>query len=335
MSLVILDGCEDFSVLVSSGSTIVAGRNGNGLNLPSANTFVQVIVPSAQESDTATVGVAVKLASVTTTTSHDLIQLRSDAAATAHVAVRVNADGSLSADRGVGVSPTVLGTSVPGLILPSVWNYIEVQAKMHDTTGTVTVRVNGVAVITLTAQDTKNAGTKTTFDSVRFQNGTTATPSPIIDDVYVMMGTGDTPLGDIVVETLYPNGNGNANQFVGSDGDSTNNYLLVDESGTPDTTDYVADSTSGHQDMYALTNLVATTGTVLGVCHSGYLAKTDAVNARQVKLVNRRSTDTKSVALTLATTYAGYQYALTLDPETSAAWTITNVNALQSGVEVV
>jgi hypothetical protein len=142
-------------------------------------------------------------------------------------------------------------------------------------------------------------------------------------------------LGDIVVETLYPNGNGNANQWLGSDGDSTNNYLLVNETGAPVTTDYVADSVSGHQDMYTLTDLVHTTGTVLGVCHSAYAAKTDAVNARQIKLVNRRAADTKSVALDLTTTYTGYQYALAQDPETGAAWTIANVNSLQSGVEVV
>ena len=139
--------------------------------------------------------------------------------------------------------------------------------------------------------DTKNAGTKTVFDSVpvdRFDQHRSANAA-IYDDFYLMTGSGDTPLGDIVIETLYPNGNGNANQFVGSDGDSTNNYLLVNETGAPVTSSYVADSTSGHQDMYALTDLVTSAGTVLGVCHSAYLAKTDAVNARQAKIVNRRS----------------------------------------------
>jgi hypothetical protein len=123
------------------------------------------------------------------------------------------------------------------------------------------------------------------------------------------------------------------NTWLGSDGDSTDNYLLVNETGVPNVSNNVTDSTSGRQDMYTLTDLVRS-GTVIGVCHSTYAAKSDS-GSIQFKLVNRRSADNKSGAISPTTAYVGYQYVLENDPETSAAWTVANVNALQSGVEVV
>ena len=108
-----------------------------------------------------------------------------------------------------------------------------------------------------------------------------------------MTGTGDSFLGDITVETLYPNGDGAANQWLGSDGNSTSNYLLVNETGAPVTTSYTGDSVSGHRDLYTLTDLVATTGTVVGVCHQAYAAASDAVTSRQMKVVNHVTFDAK------------------------------------------
>ena len=99
----------------------------------------------------------------------------------------------------------------------------------------------------------------------------------IFDDVYLMAGTGDEFLGDCTVATLLPTGNGFVNQFVGSDGNSTDNYLLVDEQ-PPSSTDYVGSATTGQQDLYTLTNLTGS-GTVLAVAPTIY-----AVRARAYRL---------------------------------------------------
>ena len=153
------------------------------------------------------------------------------------------------------------------------------------------------------------------------------------DDVYIMSGAGDAFLGSITVETLLPNGNGDVNQWAGNDGDSTNNYQLIDEL-PPASADYVFSSTVGQQDLYAMQNLAHVDGTVVAVCHSAYMLRTDTITARSVKLVNRRAVDTKSAAMALSTAYRTYDYCLTTDPETGAAYTLANVNALQSGVEL-
>ena len=92
-----------------------------------------------------------------------------------------------------------------------------------------------------------------------------------IDDIYVC--TGDDPfLGDIIVETLYPNGNGTVNQWVGTDANSVDNYLLVDDQNTSDS---VRDSVPGHQDLYVLQNLSVADASVVGVAHEAYVRKGD------------------------------------------------------------
>lgn len=49
---------------------------------------------------------------------------------------------------------------------------------------------------------------------------------------------------------LYPNGNGDNSAWTGSDADSTDNYLLVDEFPPDDATTYVQSNTSGQIDDY-------------------------------------------------------------------------------------
>lgn len=68
---------------------------------------------------------------------------------------------------------------------------------------------------------------------------------------------------------LFPNGNGDLSQWAGSDGNSTDNYLLVDEV-PPNTTDYVESNTSGQIDEYELTATPAGMGA------------TDTINVVQV-----------------------------------------------------
>lgn len=326
MPLVFIDGLEDYSAwAISASPTIVAGRNGNCVRCPSGSASITYTIPAALESDTVTMGVAMRVPATTGLNSYP--NLRSDAAATSHLIVQIQSDGSLAFGRpaaNLGVA------SPPGTIQPNVWTYVEIQAKLHDTTGFMIVRVNGVVVCSAFNVDTKNAGTKTTFDSVRLGSG-----SGVLgdwDDFYLMTGTGDSFLGDCTVETLYPTADVTAG-WVGNDGDSVNNYALVDESGLPAIADYVGASASGTKDLYTLSDLVSTTGTVLAVEHHVYAAKTDT-GAIQFQIVNNRTTDNLSAAISPTTSYADYAYHLDTDPE-GGAWTIANVNALRAGVKIV
>jgi hypothetical protein len=213
-----------------------------------------------------------------------------------------------------------------------VWHYIEISATLNDTTGNVVVKVNGVTLINFTG-DTKNAGTATTIDKVRFIR--TGSQNILVDDVYILDSTGSAPyntfLGEIRVHTISPSGAGASTQWTPSTGA---NYTTVDE--LPySTTDYVAGTTSGHRDTYAMGNLPSNVGTIYAVQTAIIGKKTDA-GAMSVKIVDRPgSTNYATSAFTFTTTDVTYVEPLrTVNPDTSAAWTASEVNALEAGVEV-
>ena len=328
MPLVLLEGFEDLSSW-AGGTIVSSGRYGKGLRLGPGNTSLYPI-HATQEDSTITVGFAWRWSS-TMGSGGSFLNFRRAGNSTPEMAVNYGGDGSLSFSR---MMYSGGGNTAAGVIgIADRWYYIEVQAKLAQPGGFMTMRVDGAQVLTFSGDTCNTAGTFA-IDDVYFNAGYGGTPYLEFDDVYLMTGVGDTFLGSLVVETLLPNGNGNANQWTGVDGDSTNNYLHVDEVGTPVLTDYVYSSTVGQIDQYAMSDLAHTTGTVVGVCHSAHMINTDAVTPRNVKLVNRRAADTKSSALALSNAWRSYEYALRLDPETAAPWTIANVNALQSGIEL-
>lgn len=322
MALIWLDSCDEVGGWFGAGS-LVAGRNGNGVQMSSSN----IIIPAAQEADCITIGFAVKFPALTS--ASNFLILKSDAAATSHVTFSVGLTGTITVLRS---ATTLVGPTAAGIIVANRWHYVELATRLHDTLGSAVVRVDGTTVLTGSNLDTKNVGTKTVFDSMAWSN----TVPLIVDDLYLCTATTtpDAFLGDVVVEQLLPNANGTTNQWLGSDIDSTDNYLNVDEP-APSSADWNGDSVVGHQDLYNLPSVTRTGVPIKAICHSAFLSKSDAVNARSAKLVNRRTVDNKGVAHVLsATGYSMYGYGLLTDPETSAAWTEANVNAVQSGVEV-
>jgi hypothetical protein len=315
MTLLIIDGCED---RVTTAGTTARGRTGKGLQ-----SFTNYAIPVANQSDTVTVGAAIRCSALTLTT---LIGVTGPLSASC--VVQVQTSGALSWSTG-STSRTTAAAFIP----LNTWFYLELQCKVANSpNGFVWVRVNGadVPALTVSGIDTQ-AATGAIYDEVDLDSAGTTTNG--VDDIYIMSGAGDSFLGDCVVETLYPTGNGTVNNWIGSDGNSTDNYLLVDE--TPaNGTDYVGADPTGTQDLYNFGNL-ALSGDILAICHNVHAQKSDA-GAKQLKIVSRGAIDTTSPAITLTTTFVGepYQWVQMINPETGLAWTAAEVNALQAGVEV-
>jgi hypothetical protein len=198
ISALLFEPFDSFAAWTTTGSgiSISTGRNGTGALLTLGGTSVRYTIPAVSESDTVTVGFAFFVASLPgATTSSVILILRSDAAATIHDRLVVDEFGALSFWRNV----TQLGASSPaGVIAAGTWAYIEVQAKLNDTTGFGIVRVNGVNVINVSAADTKNAGTKTTYDTISLERGVSI-GNLTYDDVYVDVGASSTFKGDIAL----------------------------------------------------------------------------------------------------------------------------------------
>jgi hypothetical protein len=188
-------------------------------------------------------------------------------------------------------------------------------------------------VLNLAGVDTKGAfGTGATkFDALQVR---TTGPS-LCDDLYVCNEAGAANndfLGDVAVEVLRPNGNGAASGMVGSDGNSTDNWQLVDEAVVA-TADWVEGDNTGEKDTYAFTDSAfAAPSGCAGVIVFAHALKTDA-GARTLRLVSRSGgAEATSADKALGTAYGWVSHVFETKPD-GAAWTLADVAAAEFGVE--
>lgn len=236
---------------------------------------------------------------------------------------------------------TLLIPSIPNVWFPDSWHYIEFGAKIADSGGWVELRQDGITIGRFDGDTRDTVTVDGLIDTVFFNRGFIGTNgSYYIDDVYILNEQGsinNSWLGDTRVFPLYPEDNGSYSELVGSDADSTDNYLLVDEAGTPNTSDYVGSSTDGDQDSYEFQDLPVTVGTIRGV-EVRMVAAKDDTGTKQMRSLTRRAgadvfgADKTLAAIPLWQTHTEIQEE---DPHAGpGAWTIPNVNATEWGVEV-
>src|ERR1700741_1139332 len=344
MSLIFCDGVDDalgdlgkWDLVYQFARNIAYSRNGSlGYRSGDQGPRIQRLLGTANEHATITMGCAFKGEGAgafqrwTTTIGH--MSFWSDNGSVQHVQIFLTWDGTnarVAAYRGPGSA--LLGDAVVSAWVVNQWYYVEAQVVLHDTAGSVIVKINGTTVLNLTGVDTKNGGTKTVIDSVSIANPGVNNGMQY-DDIYITNGAGSVNndfLGDIAVETLYPSGDGSSSQWVGSDGNSINNSLLIDEAAVPDTTDYVQSATAGNRDLYAVVNLTRTSGTIYGLMVSSYAQKSDGGDVSLKNVVKSGVTALASAAKALVTTYLPVSSILETNPDTTTAWTVSDVNGME------
>lgn len=295
------------------------------------------VVPAAQEHATFIIGFAWNRWD---SNSQPYVEFRSDSGATVHVRIHFLTTGSILVYRGAG--STLLYTA-PVSTLPTgvnIWQYAEAKVLLSDTVGTIELRMNGNAtpVINLTAQDTKNGGTKTVFDS--FAVGESTGGITYLDDLYVCNGAGSANnnfLGDVAVRTLYPTADGTNRNLTGVGtvaGTGTGTYQNVDEAGSGNTTDYNGSAVDNTYDTYNITDLPSTAGTIAGVQVNMYAAKSN-LGAKSIAPVLRSGgTDYPGTDHVLNQSFTYYSDLYEQNPNTSAAFTPTQINSLEVGAKV-
>jgi hypothetical protein len=313
---------------------------GNGLPMTAANARAMRKFSASEEDDLIIAGVAYKPTAFNTTGLNVIFQLLSDDGATIHLTIGHTAAGKIRVTRG-DFNGTTLGDEA-GTTFSALNSYkqIEVKARLHDSTGSVEVRVDGntTPVINLSSQDTKNGGTKTVFDAIYLRgNLSTANGGQgQFDDFYVcneQSGTNNDFLGDVVVQTVFPSGNGATSNLVGSDGNSTDNYLLVDET-APNTSDYNGSATVDQKDTYAMGNTSGTPTSIRAVRLNAYAAKSDAGSRSFALVVRSGGTEADSSDIPLSTTFQYYGTIFLLDPTDSNAWSQAKVDGIEAGFKV-
>lgn len=254
--------------------------------------------------------------------------------ATNHITIGTTATGLITIARGA----TVVATSTSAIAPANVVTYYEVKFTIADTGGFCEVKLNGTSIVSFTG-DTRNAGTTGLVNTYAINRGGN-TGGFTVDDLYILDLTGAAPyndyLGDVAVRTLLPTGNGDSSGWLGSDGNSTDNYLLVDEVDST-MTDYVGASVSGTLDLYAMADLPSGYD-VLAVQERIYAQKSDAGTPPTVLPVAKGAlgtvrTDTALAALSTTAQSLGADIRTT-DPDGNAL-TVARVNAMQVGVKVL
>lgn len=245
---------------------------------------------------------------------------------TNQVALYSLSDGRLSVVR---YNNAYLGSTASQVIFLSQWNYVEFKVTVHNTTGSAVVRVNGVEVLNLTNQDTSNTGNPW-YNNVQLNGNATMS---YFDDFYWCNAEGSTNndfLGDCRVETLYPNGAGTYSQWTPSAG---SNYENVDETTPDDDTTYNAADAINEKDTYALGNLATSAGTIYGIQTNLYARKDDAGSAKIKPLHYINATDYLGTEMSIGDSYYDYFDIAETNPDTASAWTVSDVNALETGAQ--
>lgn len=241
---------------------------------------------------------------------------------------------SVSYDLYTGAS-TLVGSGV-NLYAGSIWQVIEVHVKIADSGGIIEYKVDGVTQSAASFSGDTKPGAATTADRLLFigNSGTI-----FLDDIAFNDTTGSVDnswCGDGHVYGLVPNGNGDSSQFVGSDGNSTDNYLLVDEAVSNGDTDYVESATSGNKDLYQMANLpTLPSGSTIQRVIVETRARELTAGGDQLQIgVKSGGTESWSSGIVLSTSFARQIAEFLVDPSTSAAWTESNVNSIQVGQKV-
>lgn len=255
-----------------------------------------------------------------------------DSNTTQHITLTTEPSNNFLQVRRGDATGTILATSSVPFSTLSQWRSINMYVKIDDSAGRVVVKVDGATQIDFTG-DTKNSGTANSIDGLRL-----AVPggaAKAIADLVVCDGLGtinNTYPGDISVIRRLPNANGNYSQFTGSDGNSTDNYLLVDDNPT-DTADYVFAATSGLKDSYGVEDLPLSATSVVGVRAVAKCAKSGAGSAGMSVFVREGSTDTFGPDVPLSTSFSWQGDTIReTAPSTGVAWTISGVNGMEIGV---
>ncbi len=233
---------------------------------------------------------------------------------------------------------TELGVTSESFV-EGIWHYFECKMTVRTgTNGAVEVRHNETSVLTLSSQNTADQGTDG-CDAHEFGRNTAAS-TMLMDDIYILDNTGAVNndfLGDVVCVGLLPTADGNQNDFTRSTG-AVNADNVDDISTTADEAAWNSSDTNAHQDFYVYEDLPATgLGSIFGV-RIVTDAAMEAVGNRTLKPKFRAASTAEGDGANFVvdgTSVVSHVVILDEDPVALGAWTRTEIDAGEFGIEVV
>lgn len=224
--------------------------------------------------------------------------------------------------------------------LSSGYFHIEWKATFDqspDNTNTVELRVNGNVEIGPETMDTdpQNADI---IDSVEIANDSSLDEYRW-DDFYVLNSTSPNNdfLGDVKIVTVYPDSDGNVSDWTGS---GSPDWQQVDETTADDNTTNIISSTNGQQSLFGMGAVSGLAATVKGL-QVNVAARKDGAGDGDIKILTRSGAGPSTSASSTYTVGAAasdhvyYLQQQDVDPNTSSAWVVSDINTAEFGVEQV
>ena len=231
-----------------------------------------------------------------------------------------------------GSVPLTSATTAPNACRPGSWSYIEYKVVIASGTGgSVIMRINGVEVFNVTGIDTQETGTVASHLRLFGMDGNSDTQNGqgCFDDVYI--STSDF-LGPIKIESILPNGDTADEDFTLSSG--SDSYALIADDPIDADTSYIESNTSTDKTLVDLAALTYIASDVKAV-QVNLTSKVDTGTMNQIPKVKSGSTEGSGATQGISTTsYATTTQVFETNPDTTAAWAVSEVNGMQAGVEV-
>lgn len=253
----------------------------------------------------------------------------------AEVKLEITSAGAIKLYRCTNTSSkTQIATTSDGFLsMAGVLYGIALRVKVHGSAGETEVLVDGASVpaLALTGANTLNNGT---WNSVSINAGGAGvgwSDLVVLDNTNPTGNDPNTILPDVRVDYRPANGNGYLSEFTGSDADSTDNYLHVDETAVDDDTSYVEKLAAGI-DAYAVANSPLAGATLVGVTHLSTWRKTDAGVVTAKHGIRASATNYLSSAAALPVSYVTASKCYGVNPA-GGAWTEAGFNGIEGVIE--
>ena len=240
--------------------------------------------------------------------------------------VRIEFNADLSVE--IFVANVSVATTASG-ITEDTWKHWGVDIKVDSSGGWVDVYRDGVLFCTFSG----NTG-NSDIGYARHGRGVNASDNGYQnywDDIYIDDTTGESQGTKPPIRRFYfvtPNGNGNYSQWDGSDGNSTDNYLLVDDVPHDTDTTYITTVVADELDSFAMTTFTLLSGQQIVSVIPIALAKRNGTTEQLAAGTRLSSTDLIGSDQSPSSTYAPIWERQTTKPG-SGSWTQADLDALE------
>lgn len=350
MAVRYIDGFDSYSrsniglkwdTIADTSSTLLVGSSygrygSNGVRIGDNASIAKAITPT----QTLIIGFAFKVGFTMDTDHRILCALFSST--NLQCELRINTSNQLELMHG-GTAYSG-GAGVSGVVLsPGVGYFVEWKIKISTsiTSGDCVVNLNGVQILSLPTSSNCADGGGTTANIVQLGQGArglfTTNYQVDVDDFRILDGSGsinNSFLGDRRVEVLFPDADGTDTGVWAVTG-AGSAHAAVNEVDPDADTSYISSGTAGSLQTFTFADLSDTPDSVAAVQLSIVARKDDAGSRTVEPMILISGTEYDGSTAGLADSYVLYSSVFELNPSTSAAWTGTQVNALEAGVKLV